>query len=181
MKAFITYSLFITFSTSLIAKEFFPYDDYDFTPAVDLIVEKNCTQDTKIIYLMKQLEQQSKLYESKISFMETELNKTKERLIQKSMNQESIETAMQEKYASESIQLKKDLASTTKSLLLFQRQMEKMKPSEDLKNIIKLNTELASQLRKSEDQMAVMQYKSLETRPGPATNDRRPASIKDQN
>jgi hypothetical protein len=148
---------------------------------VDLIVEKNCTQDTKIIYLMKQLEQQSKLYEGKISFMETELNKTKERLIQKSMNQELIETAMQEKHATESIQLKKDLAYTTKSLLLFQRQMEKMKPSEDLKNMITLNTELASQLRKSEDQIASTQYKSLEMKPSSSNGDRRPASIKDQN
>ena len=181
MKALITYSLFMTFASSLFAKEIIPFDDYYAGASIDLVIEKNCTQDTKIIYLMKQLEQQSKLYESKISFMETELDKTKERLIQKSMNQESIETAMQEKYARESIQLKKDLAYATKSLLLFQRQMEKMKPAEDLKNIIKLNTELASQLRKSEDQIASMQYKSLEIKPGTAIRDRKPASIKDQN
>jgi hypothetical protein len=181
MKAFISCTLLMTFSTSLIAKEIIPFDDAYSIPAIDLIAEKNCTQDTKIIYLMKLLEQQGKLYENKISFMETELNKAKERLIQKSMNQELIEKAMQEKYAIETIQLKKDLAYTTKSLLLFQRQMEKMKPSEDLKNIIKLNTELASQLRKSEDQIASMQYKNLEMKPGTLSGDRRPASSKDQN
>ena len=42
----------------------------------------------KVVYLTKLLDQQQKSYDVKISFLENELSKTKDRLIEKSMNQE---------------------------------------------------------------------------------------------
>ena len=180
MKVFICYLVVATLSPALIAKEFFPFEEGHGTPIVDLIVETNCNQDTKSIYLTKQLEDQQKLYDSKITFIETELRKTKDQLIQKSLNQEVIEDAMKEKYGSETLFLKRELANSTKSLLQYQRQIEKMKPTEDLKNMIKLNTELASELRKTEDQIAIMQLIKVEGMPGEKTNTRMPASIKNK-
>ena len=95
------------------------------------------------------------------------------------LNQEKIEEAMIEKYSAEAVLLKRELAYKTKSLLEYQRQIEKMKPSEDLKNMIKLNTELASELRKSEDHIAYIELKHVEATPGVHAGSRLPASVKE--
>ncbi len=148
------------FST-LMAKDLSPYEDTYIKNMNADYKEASFNQEMKLTYLTKLLEHQQKSYEDKITFLETELRKTKDRLIEKSINQEKIEDAMKDKYSVEVTALKKELAYKTKSLLEYQRQIEKMKPSEDLKNVIKLNTELASQLRKSEDQLAFFQLNKL--------------------
>lgn len=163
--------------TSLVAREFNPAEDMSITPAV--VADSGYTQDMKVAFLTKLLDQQQKAYESRISFLESELRKTKERLITKSMNQEKFEEEMMAKHHSELMVFKRELAYKTKSLLEYQRQMEKMKPSEDLKNIIRINTELASELRRSEDQIAVMQLKQMEVMPGKNSGSRLPASVKE--
>jgi hypothetical protein len=169
----------LSISAPLMARVINPTEDGYAAPMVDLIAETNYSQDMKVTYLTKLLDQQQKSYDDKITFLETELRKTKDRLIEKSMNQEKIEEAMIEKYSAEAVFLKRELAYKTKSLLEFQRQIEKMKPTEDLKNMIKLNTELASELRRSEDQIAIMQLKHVEGMPGANSGARLPASVKD--
>lgn len=164
MKALLFF-IIASLSSSLIAYEIKPI--------------QNENQDIKITYLTKLLDQQQKSYDVKITFLETELRKTKDRLIEKSMNQEKFENAMIEKYSAEAVFLKRELAYKTKSLLEYQRQIEKMKPAEDLKNMIKLNTALSSELRKSEDQIAIMQLRPLEGVPGTNSAARLPASTKE--
>jgi hypothetical protein len=178
MKVLIYSLITVSLSRALMAKEINLYDEY-MAPASEIIADANYSQDMKVTYLTKLLEQQQKSYDNKITFLETELRKTKDRLIEKSINQEKIEEAMQEKYSAEAISLKRELAYKTKSLLEHQRQIEKMKPTEDLKNMIKLNTELASELRRSEDQIAFMQLKHVEKMPGASTGARLPASVKE--
>ena len=179
MKVLLISLLFTSISAVVSAKVINPNEEDSHTPMNDLITESTYSVDMKVIYLTKLLDQQQKSYEVKMSFLENELRKTKDRLIEKSMNQEKIEEAMIEKYSAETIFLKRELAYKTKSLLEYQRQIEKMKPSEDLKNMIKLNTELASELRKSEDQIAYIELKHVEETQGFHTGARLPASVKE--
>jgi len=160
--ALIVSAIFLSSFSTIMAKDLSPFEDNYIAKLNEDYKEANFNQEMKVNYLTKLLEHQRISYEEKIAYIETELHKTKERLIEKSMNQEKIEEALKEKYNSENIILKKELAYKTKSLLEYQRQIEKMKPSEDLKNIIKLNTELAAELRKSEDQIAFIQLKQVE-------------------
>lgn len=178
MKTFIATLLALT-SIPLMAKDLSAFDDTYYKKVSEDNTATDYSQDMKVTYLTKLLEQQQKSYDNKISFLETELRKTKDRLIEKSMNQEKYEEEVKDKYSVEAVALKRELAYTTKSLLEYQRQIEKMKPAEDLKNMIKLNTELASELRRSEDQIAIIQLKGLEAMPGmrPA-GARMPASVK---
>lgn len=177
MKLFLSVTILFasTFST-LMAKDIAPYEDNYIKKINDDYKETAFNEEMKVTYLTKLLEHQQKSYEDKITFLETELRKTKDRLIEKSMNQEKIEEAMKDKYSAESVMLKKELAYTTKTLLEYQRQIEKIKPSEDLKKMIKLNTELASELRKSEDQLAYIQLKQMEMVRGESKG-RVPASV----
>lgn len=166
-------------SLSTMAKDLNPFDDSYMREINEEIKTADYHQTMKVTYLTKLLEQQQKSYNDRITYLESELRKTKDRLIEKSMNQERLEAALEDKYSVEARALKKELAYTTKSLLEYQRQIEKMKPSEDLKNMIKLNTELASELRRSEDQIAIIQLKGIETMPGaPPAGARMPASVK---
>ena len=179
MKVLLISLLFTSLPAVVSAREINPGEEDYYAPMTDLITESNYSVDMKVIYLTKLLDQQQKSYEVKMSFLENELRKTKDRLIEKSMNQEKIEEAMIEKYSAEAVFLKRELAYKTKSLLEYQRQIEKMKPSEDLKNMIKLNTELASELRKSEDHIAYIELKHVEATPGVHAGSRLPASVKE--
>lgn len=132
-------------------------------------------KEAKIAYLTKLLEQQQKLYESKISYLEFELKKSKERLVEKSINSEKTQDFLETKFAEESAFLKRELVAKTKTMLEYQRQLEKIKPSEDFKNLIKVNTELAIEVRKNADQLALMQLKAQEEK-GYKGGGRMPAS-----
>ncbi|MDO9181437.1 MAG: hypothetical protein Q7U04_03470 [Bacteriovorax sp.] len=172
MKALFISLLISSSHNFLMAREINPADNTYMTPNTDLISSKDYNQDMKIIYLNKLLNLQQKAYDDKITFLENELQKTKEHLLSKSMNQEKMEEAMIEKYSVEASYLKKELAYKTKTLLEYQRQMEKLKPTEDLRNLIKINTKLASELRRSEDQIATI-TQSIHS------EGRLPASVKD--
>lgn len=151
---------------------------YTATPAVDDKIE--CQKDAKIGYLTKMLDQQQKMYESKISYLEFELKKSKERLVEKSINNERAQAFLEAKFAEEATNLKKELVAKTKTNLEYQRQLEKIKPSEEMKNLIKVNTELAIEVRKSTDQIALMQLKHEEPKLenfGTTGGGRMPASV----
>ena len=180
MKILIISLMTLSISRNLMAKQLNLADGEFNNSMTDLISETNYNQDMKVTYLTKMLELQQKSYDDRIAFLENELGKTKERLIEKSLNQEKIEEAMIVKYSAEAIFYKRELAYKTKSLLEYQRQIEKMKPTDDLKNMIKLNTELASDLRKSEDQIAFIQLKHVESIQGKGSSSRLPASVKDK-
>lgn len=176
-------AMFTLSSLPVMAKDLIPFDDSYVKVLKEEMNVAHYNQEMKVTYLTKLLETQQKSYDDKISFLETELRKTKDRLIEKSMNQDKLEEAMKEKYSAEAVGLKRELAYTTKSLLEYQRQIEKMKPTEDLKNMIKLNTQLASDLRRTEDQIAIIQLKGIEAMPGMLPNAggaRMPASVKDK-
>ena len=143
------------------------------------MANENMNADMKVLYLTKLIEHQQKEYDNKVAYLETELRKTKDRLIEKSLNQDKLEAAFEDKYGKEVVVLKRELAYKTKSMLEYQRQIEKMKPDEDLKKMIKLNTEMASELRRSEDQIAFIQLKKAEEMKGMRTGGSRlPASVK---
>lgn len=137
-------------------------------------------KEAKIAYLTKMLEQQQKLYEQKVSYLEYELKKSKERLVEKSLNNEKTQEYLENKFAEESAYLKRELVARTKTVMEYQRQLEKIKPSEDMKNLIKVNTELAIEVRKSTDQLALIQLKQEADKPhfgGNAGGARMPASV----
>jgi len=138
-------------------------------------------KDLKIINLNKMLEQQQRMYEEKIAYLEDELQKSKDRLVEKSINHDKAQEFLEKRFAEESGFLKKELVAKTKSMMEYQRQVEKIKPSEDMKNLIKINTELALELRKSTDDAAFSKLKgenfakSIEKLP--TTGGRMPASV----
>lgn len=142
-------------------------------------------KDMKIANLNKLLDQQQHSYDEKISYLQDELKKSKERLIEKSINTEKIQANVEKRFAEESAYLKKELVAKTKTLMEYQRQLEKVKPSEELKTLINSNTALAVELRKSNDQLAIIQLKGNEaiaTKPVPAqaTGGRMPASAEEK-
>ncbi len=145
---------------------------------VDKIIVKNndLQSEAKVAYLSKLMEQQHKLYESKISYLEFELKKSKERLVEKSINSEKTQDFLETKYAEETNFLKRELVAKTKTMLEYQRQLEKIKPSEDFKTLIKVNTDLAIEVRRNADQLALIQLKREEER-SDRTSGRMPASL----
>lgn len=146
------------------------------SPAADYNSE--CQKDAKIEYLTKMLDQQQKMYESKLSYLEFELKKSKERLVEKSINNERNVEFLESKFAEEAGNLKKELVAKTKTMLEYQRQLEKIKPSEEMKNLIKVNTELAIEVRKSTDQLALMHIKHEEEKGATSLGGgRMPASV----
>lgn len=139
-------------------------------------------KDMKIATLNKLLDQQQHMYEEKVTFLEEELKKSKDRLVEKSINHDKMKDVMEKRFTEESTYLKKELVSKTKTLMEYQRQLEKMKPSEDMKQLIKLNTELALENRKAADQLAMVQLKENEAvaktqETKAATGGRMPASV----
>jgi hypothetical protein len=52
------------------------------------------------------------------------------------------------------------VANIQRSLYEAQRQIEKMEPSEDLKKLVVLNSELSADLRKTEGHMAIIQLEN---------------------
>ncbi len=138
-------------------------------------------KDLKIINLNKTLEQQQRMYEEKITYLEDELQKSKDRLVEKSINHDKAQEFLEKRFAEETGYLKKELVAKTKSMMEFQRQAEKIKPSDDMKNLIKINTELALELRKSTDDAAFTKLKgenfakSIEKLP--SSGGRMPASV----
>lgn len=162
----------------LMAKDLSPFDDTYIKKMNEEIKVADFGQEMKVTYLTKLLEQQEKSYHRKISYLEEELNKTQDRLIEKSMNQEKIEEAMKDKYKAENLALKRELAYTTKSMLEYQRQVEKIQPSEEVNRMIKINTELAAELRQSADKLATLQLKAIEAAGrSPEAKARMPASV----
>lgn len=142
-------------------------------------------KDMKIANLNKLLEQQQHLYDEKISYLQDELKKSKERLIEKSINTDKLQANVEKRYTEESSYLKKELVAKTKTLMEYQRQLEKVKLSDEMKNIIKVNTELAVELRRSNDQLAIVQLQAREAiatkeAPTQVTGGRMPASVKEK-
>lgn len=143
-------------------------------------------KDMKIANLNKLLEQQQHSYDEKISYLQDELKKSKERLIEKSINTDKIQANVEKRFAEQSLYLKKELVAKTKTLMEYQRQLEKIKLPEEMKNIIKVNTELAVELRKSNDALALFQLNASneaianKAAPAQATGGRMPASVQEK-
>lgn len=173
MKANLLILTLLTLATSASAKVMMTNDDggakvlayaYD-KPDFKAIAAASATgseKDVKIAALNKLLDQQQRAYEDKVSYLEEELKKSKERLIEKSINTDKMTAILEKRFSEESTFLKKELVAKTKTLMEYQRQLEKIKPSEDMKNLIKINTELAMENRRSGDQLALIQLKGSE-------------------
>jgi hypothetical protein len=154
LRLVIVFSLIL--STQAMAREFNTYED--------LAHYKN---DPKVVSKEKQ-------YEDKIAYLEAELAKYKGRLVEKSLYLEKSQEGLKTKYEQEITYLKREVIYKTKSLMEAQRQIEKMNPSEDMKSLIKVNTEMAAQIRSAQDQLAIANLKMNK----PNTVNRVPASIK---
>lgn len=139
------------------AKEFNPYED------IALYTDQKSPSKDK---------QFDKQYEDKVTYLESELAKYKDRLVEKSLYLEKSQEGLKIKHEQEIAFLKREVIYKTKSLLEAQRQLEKINPSEDMKNLIRLNNEMAAQMRRAEDQLAMSQLKN--------DKGRVPASIKSE-
>lgn len=177
----LTLSLYAT-TTMAIEK-----DNFNQTEAV-----LNKEKDEIISKLTNTLAYQQRSYEEKINYLEIELNKTKQKLLEKSLNQDKLEAFYENKLKEEKTKAKTEVANIQRSLYEAQRQIEKMEPSEDLKKLVVLNTELSADLRKTEGHMAIIQLENRKLTDTTSTknikikavsdreNARMPASIKDQ-
>jgi hypothetical protein len=144
------------FSQNIHSKEFNFYEDLSLYNQDQKLVSKEIAKE--------------KQYQDKIHFLELELGKYKERLVEKSLNLEKSQDGLKAKYEQEIAFLKREVVYKTKSLFEAQRQLEKINPSEDMKNLVRLNTEMAAQIRGTQDQMAISQLKN--------DHGRVPASVK---
>lgn len=173
MKANLLILTLLTIATTVSAKDMMTTEDggarviayaYD-KPDFKAIAANSATEsekDMKIATLNKLLDQQQHAYEEKVAYLEFELKKSKDRLIEKSINTDKMTAVLEKRFNEESTYLKKELVAKTKTLMEYQRQLEKIKPSEDMKNLIKINTELALENRRSTDQLALIQLKGNE-------------------
>ncbi len=139
-------------------------------------------KDMKIANLQKLLEQQQVMYDDKIAYLQDELKKSKERLIEKSINTEKLQANIEKRANEETTYLKKELVAKTKTLMEYQRQLEKVKLPDEMKNMLKINTELAVELRRSNDQLAIVQLQAKEAvavkeAPSQESIKRAPASV----
>lgn len=130
----------------------------DFPKAGETVASNE--KDMKIANLNKLLDQQQRLYEEKISYLQEELKKSKDRLVEKSINHEKMQAFQERQFNEESGFLKRELVAKTKTMMEYQRQLEKIKPSDEMKTLIKINTDLAVELRRSTDQVAFYQLKN---------------------
>ena len=172
MKANLLILTLLTLTTSVSATEMmntidggakvvaYAYEKPDFSAAVAGNSESE--KDMKIANLNKLLDQQQRAYEEKVTYLEDELKKSKERLIEKSINTDKMTAVVERRFNEESAYLKRELVAKTKTLMEYQRQLEKIKPSEEMKEMIKVNTELAIQNRRTSDQLALIQLKGSE-------------------
>jgi hypothetical protein len=83
---------------------------------------------------------------------------------------------MEARFAEESSYFKKELVAKTKTLMEYQRQLEKIKPSEDMKELIKVNTQMAVELRNSADSLAIAQIQ-INNGAKTESSGRKPASL----
>lgn len=156
MKAQLFVLTILTFTSATYAFDKVAVEDGNFTKVNTTLKNE---KDMKIQALNKLLDQQQHSYEAKISYLEDELKKAKDRLIEKSINHDKIQAMNEARFNEENNFLKREVVAKTKTMMEYQRQLEKIKPSEDLKELIKVNAELAVELRKSTDQMALIQLK----------------------
>ena len=190
MKANLVVLTMLALTTTVSAKELFYTDSYKHNAPVAVtaataepkftgeVVADN-EKDMKIATLNKLLDQQQRLYEEKVSYLEFELKKSKERLVEKSINHDRMQAALDKRYMEESNFLKRELITKTKTLMEYQRQLEKVKPSEDMKNLIKVNTELALEVRRNSDQMALAQLRGVKEEKTSEAK-RMPASVEEK-
>lgn len=171
MKANILIFTMLTIMTSVSAKDMMTSDDggskvlayaYEKPDFKAIAAASENEKDVQIASLNKLIDQQQKAYEDKVTYLEYELKKSKERLIEKSINADKMTAVLERRFSEESTYLKKELIAKTKTLMEYQRQLEKMKPSEDMKNLIRINTELALENRRSGDQLALIHLKGTE-------------------
>lgn len=183
MKNFALTTLLTISFVNIMAKEIPQYDETYINKINNDYKSLNFEQENKIVGLEQNYTQMQKSYDDKINFLVNELEKTKARLVEKSLNEEKIQASIKEKYEVEINYLKKELISKTRTVLEYQRQIEKINPTEDTKHLIQINTDLAAELRKTEGQLAVIE---LEYRKDHPTNlipksgkggDRMPASV----
>lgn len=197
MKASLLFLTFLSLSTTISAKEFLVAEGGDSVtysayanpfksgiPLAQGVFMDQSEKNMKIANLHKLLDQQKHLYDQKISYLQDELKKSKERLIEKSINTQKIQADVEKRNNEEISYLKKELITKTKTLMEYQRQLEKVNLSDEMKNIIKSNTEIAIELRRSHDQLAIVQLQAKMAAPTgvptPELRGRMPASIQEK-
>lgn len=92
-------------------------------------------------------------YDVKLMSLENENKALRERLGQKNKEQE----ADRARYTEDVAILKKELAIKTKMLMDIQRSLEKVKMGKVEMELVKANTLLNAEIRRSEDKLATMQ------------------------
>lgn len=167
---------------SISAKEIRVFDDKFMKQVNEDYKAVAVENENQLINLEKTIAYMQRNYEAKVNFLEVELTKTKDRLVEKSINEEKIQQSIRNDYEDQISSLRKELAMKNRSILELQRMVEKIKPNEDTKNLIKLNNELASELRKNEGQVAALQLelrRSINTTHVEGGN-RKPASVEEK-
>lgn len=118
------------------------------------ISQKN--EELKVEHLEKQLALQKRTYEDKISYLQKELKKSQQLLVDKSIHQLRQEKMFAKNFAEESTYLKREIVAKNKTIMEFQRLVEKFKPGQDTRDLVVTNTELSTELRKAHDLIANM-------------------------
>jgi hypothetical protein len=165
MKKIASLTLLMTISNLVFAVEMTPFDEPYFNQLKERDYAEVSEKNIEVLNLAKTVAYQQRSYEEKINYLEIELEKTKNRLIEKSLNEEKIQSSLKLKYEEEIVYLKKELAAKSRSALEFQRQVEKINPTEDTKKLIILNNELAADLRKSEGHLAALELEFKKSMP----------------
>jgi hypothetical protein len=121
---------------------------------IDGFINQN-EKDIKILNLTYLLERQEKMYHDKITYLEKELKKSNEKIVALSLNSDRHYEMAQKKSAEETNHLKKEIIAKTKTIMEFQRQLEKVQPGKDVQKQIIFETQLAVENRRTADQLAI--------------------------
>lgn len=136
---------------------------------------KNYEQHLEIGSLKRELASVADRYQQKTQYLETELQKTKEKLIETAVYNNKREEFYANKFKVDTETLKNELILKNKLIAEYQRELEKLKADPTYKDLAKQNLELASQMRNLDQKPF-----DLETKDGfnQESNRRMPASVK---
>lgn len=108
---------------------------------------KNYEQNLQIHSLKRELASVANTYMARSEYLEKELTKTKEKLIETTVAARKKEEYYTQKYNDDLENLKQEIVLKNKILAEYQREIEKIKSNNEYKELAKQNLELASQLR----------------------------------
>lgn len=116
---------------------------------------RDCKSDPQFIEMQNYIKTIEQGYKNKISYLENEIQKSKHNFIELSLSKDKINDKCLQKLEEKNIYCRNGMASKDRTIMEYQRQLEKHPPKDELKRIIYSSTMAVIEKRKFHDHFAV--------------------------